>query len=81
MDNLFMGNVVPPPSSGTSLPEMLSSVLRQPVPLRDESRPCGNRSEIDPDHGSDKSPKTDRLEIGIGDRLHPGIVIGLISEC
>jgi hypothetical protein len=33
MDNLFMGNVVPPPSSGTSLPEVLSSVLR-PVPTR-----------------------------------------------
>ena len=25
--------------------------------------------------------ETDRLKIGIPDRLHPGIVTGLISEC
>jgi len=41
-----MGNVVPPLSSGTSLPEVLSSVLRPAPALR--YRACGNRSEINP---------------------------------
>ena len=34
----------------------------------------------DPDQRSDDLPRRDRLEVGIGDRLQPGIVIGFISE-
>jgi len=60
MDNLFMGNVVPPPSSGTSLPEVLSSVLRL-APYC----PVWSPVEIvrnDPDHRSDNSLKLTDLE-------------------
>jgi len=49
---------------------MLSSVLR-PV----EISPKWSRSGFRP------GARSDRLEIGIGDRLHPGIVTGIISEC
>jgi len=36
MDNLFVGNVVPPLSSGASLPALLSSVFRPWDPFRND---------------------------------------------
>jgi hypothetical protein len=69
MDNLFVGNVVPPLSSGASLPTLLSSVLRLWKSLRN-----------DPGQGSDDRPKVTGLKSESVDRLHPGIVTGFISE-
>jgi hypothetical protein len=46
MDNLFVGNVVPPLSSGASLPALLSSVFRPMESFRN-----------DPDQSSDRRPK------------------------
>jgi hypothetical protein len=57
MDNLFIGNLVPPPFSGTSLPEVLSSVLR---PARYQALRKSFRN--DPDHGSDNRPKLTNLK-------------------
>ena len=87
MDNLFIDNVVPPPSSGTSLPKMLSSVLRPRANLGDQFcpyLPFPDPVEIVPKliRSPFRQPaKTDRLKIGMSDRLHPGIVIESISEC
>ena len=60
MDNLFMGNVVPPPFSGTSLPEMLSSVPRLPLTAR--SGALWKSFRNDPDHRSDKPLKLTDLK-------------------
>ena len=55
-----MGNVVPPPFSGASLPEMLSSVLRlAPYCL---SGALWKSFRNDPDHRSDNSPKLTGLK-------------------
>jgi hypothetical protein len=55
-----MGNVVPPPSSGTKLPEMLSSVLRPPLTAR--SRALWKSFRNDPGQGSDNGPKLTGLK-------------------
>jgi len=69
MDNLLVGNVVPPLSSGASLPALLSSVFRPWDSFRNDS-----------DQSFGRSAKSDRLEIGIGDQHHPGIMISFISK-
>ena len=87
MDNLLIGNVVPLPSGGTSLPKMLSSVLRPRAILGTSSgpyTPFPDPVEIVPKligSPSRQPAKTDRIKIGMSDRLHPGIVIESISEC
>jgi hypothetical protein len=44
-------------------------------------KPRGNLPEIIPVRVPAAAPKSDRLEIGISDRIHPGTVTGFISEC
>jgi len=64
-----MGNVVPPPSSGTSLPEVLSSVVRPPryqtvrgPALTVRSQTLWKSFRNDPSHGSDNWPKLTDLK-------------------
>jgi hypothetical protein len=83
MDNLFVGNVVPPPPVEPHCRRCCPASFALSHTLWHRpygTGPCANLSEMIPVRVPDHPAKSDRLEIGIGDRPHPGIVTGIISE-
>jgi hypothetical protein len=75
MDNLFIGNV----GSSTFEWNLIAQVVVQRLSLRPLSR---RPVEIAPKSSQSRfrqPGKSDRHEIGTGDRIHPGMVIGIIS--
>jgi hypothetical protein len=70
MDNLLAGNLIPPFSGRFAC----RVVIQRCSPFG-----CGNHSGIKPITNPDR-PIDDRIPVGVGDRLQPGTMIGIIPE-